>query len=106
MQAVVVALDDRQWMADLHAALGCKNADGFDQKRDFYNIAKYSDSNAVKLLIGNKSDLPRQVTVEEAEKFAMDHGMMYFEHSCKTGSREALLAKLQEAVDKYKLQSG
>ena len=68
------------------------------------NIDKYTD--AVKLLIGNKSDLPRQVTVEEAEKFAMDHGMMYFKHSCKTGSREALLAKLQEAVDKYKMQSG
>ena len=69
-------------------------------------IDKFIDSKCVKLLIGNKSDLPRQVTVEEAEKFAMDHGMMYFEHSCKTGSREALLAKLQEAVDKYKMQSG
>ena len=46
------------------------------------------------------------MTVEEAEKFAMDHGMMYFEQSCKTGSREALLAKLQEAVEKYKMQSG
>ena len=70
-------------------------------KRRICRIDKF-----IELSIGIKRELARQVTVEEAEKFAMDHGMMYFEHSCKTDSREALLAKLQEAADKYKMQSG
>lgn len=41
------------------------------------------------MLIGNKCDLEEQraVSKEEAEKFAADHGMTFFEVSAKTATR-------------------
>jgi Ras-related protein Rab-2A len=47
---------------------------------------KYSSSNIVIMLIGNKSDLEasRQVTAEEGEAVAAKHGLHFLETSAKT----------------------
>eukprot|EP01089_Gocevia_fonbrunei_P009011 TRINITY_DN2089_c0_g1_i1.p1 TRINITY_DN2089_c0_g1~~TRINITY_DN2089_c0_g1_i1.p1 ORF type:complete len:201 (+),score=41.24 TRINITY_DN2089_c0_g1_i1:94-696(+) len=47
---------------------------------------KYSNSNIVIMLIGNKSDLEakRQVTREEGESFAKEHNLLFLETSAKT----------------------
>lgn len=46
-----------------------------------------TNPNTVIFLIGNKSDLEsqRDVTYEEAEAFAKEHGLMFIETSAKTG---------------------
>jgi len=47
---------------------------------------KYSNEKIVIMLIGNKCDLDskREVTREEGEKFAKDHGILFLETSAKT----------------------
>jgi len=47
---------------------------------------KYSNSNIVIMLIGNKCDLEnkRQVTKEEGEAFAKEHSLLFLETSAKT----------------------
>jgi len=47
---------------------------------------KYSNLEPVKILVGNKSDLvsERQVSKEEAQRFAENEGMTYYEASAKT----------------------
>jgi len=47
-----------------------------------------ANSNMVIMLIGNKSDLDhrRQVSQEEGEKFAKDHGLIFLETSAKTAA--------------------
>lgn len=72
-------------------------------KRDsFENIGRWlqdikdvARSDVVTLLIGNKADLEeeRQITKEEAQQFADQHNMKYFETSAKTG------ANIAEAID-------
>ena len=59
------------------------------------------------LLIGNKNDLPdRQVTFEEGQALADKYGMLFMETSAKEpNERFALISKLKEAADKYKLNS-
>ena len=51
------------------------------------DIKEVARSDVVTILIGNKSDLvdERKVSREEAEKFAKEHGMEYYETSAKTG---------------------
>ena len=51
------------------------------------DIKEVARSDVVTILIGNKSDLvdDRKVTREEAENFAKEHGMKYYETSAKTG---------------------
>lgn len=72
------------------------NRDSFDNitswLTDIRNVAR---ADVVTLLIGNKADLAdkRQVSTEEAEAFAKEKGMQYFETSAKTG------ANIQTAVD-------
>ena len=39
----------------------------------------------IKLIIGNKTDLRREVTKEEASKFASDNNFLYFETCAKKG---------------------
>ena len=60
------------------------------------------------MLIGNKSDLDhrRQVTREEGEKFARDHGLIFLETSAKTSSNveEAFHNTAQKIYDN--IQSG
>ena len=64
-------------------------------------------SNPILLLIGNKNDLPdRQVTFEEGQALADKYGMLFMETSAKEpNERFALISKLKEAADKYKLNS-
>lgn len=56
------------------------------------------------MLIGNKSDLDhrRQVTKEEGEQFAKEHGLIFLETSAKTAANveEAFIATAQKIYDK------
>lgn len=49
----------------------------------------YLSQDVTIMLIGNKNDLEanRVVTMEEGEKFAKDHGMLFMETSAKTAHR-------------------
>ncbi len=40
---------------------------------------------AIVALIGNKKDLPRKISIETAQEFAIKHNIVYFEVSSKTG---------------------
>lgn len=55
----------------------------------------------VKLLVGNKVDLDRQVERERAEAWARSHGMMFLEASAKTklGIREVFNEVVQKILD-------
>jgi len=59
--------------------------------------------NMVIMLIGNKSDLEhrRQVTKEEGEKFARDHGLIFLETSAKTAANveEAFIHTAQKIYE-------
>lgn len=52
----------------------------------------------VKLLVGNKIDLPKNVKREEAEAWAMSQGMMFMQASAKT--REGISSVFEEIVQK------
>ena len=55
------------------------------------------------LLAGNKSDLPRSVTLEQAEECARGHSVDYVETSAKTSSQvEELFAQMGRILLKYK----
>ena len=57
------------------------------------------------LLIGNKNDAKgRQVSVEEAEAFAVSNDMFFMDASCKELPREVLVAKLEEMVLKMRFK--
>lgn len=51
------------------------------------NVRGHSSPNMPITLVGNKSDLSktRAVTKEEGEKFANEHGLLFFEVSARTG---------------------
>ena len=60
-----------------------------------------NDNEYIKVLIGNKSDLERTISYEEAEEFAQTCDCEYFEVSCKTGENcevvfDIILTKLYE----------
>ena len=64
------------------------NKESFDLLETWMNELRENNKVDVsKVLIGNKSDLQekREVTMEEAEKFAESIGCKYFEGSAKTG---------------------
>ena len=52
------------------------------------------------ILVANKTDLKREVSVEEGEKWAFDHDMMYLDISVKNSTHTEILAKICEAIDK------
>lgn len=61
----------------------------FDQLATWLEEARQNASQSmVIMLIGNKSDLDhrRQVSREEGEKFAQDHGLIFLETSAKTAA--------------------
>ena len=65
------------------------------------HIEKYAKENVFKFLVGNKSDLTenREITNEEANKFAEEHNLPYIETSAKDGVNiEELFDK---SLDKY-----
>ena len=73
------------------------NRDSFSNVQSWLDdVLDLANANAVTILIGNKSDLSdkRQVTTAEAEQFAKDRSMPYFETSAKTGEN------VNQAIDK------
>eukprot|EP01129_Flabellula_baltica_P001200 TRINITY_DN110_c0_g2_i2.p1 TRINITY_DN110_c0_g2~~TRINITY_DN110_c0_g2_i2.p1 ORF type:complete len:209 (-),score=44.31 TRINITY_DN110_c0_g2_i2:44-670(-) len=52
----------------------------------FEELSQYSERDTFKLLIGNKSDLEREVSQEEAMKYAEDNGVLYMETSALDNS--------------------
>jgi len=48
------------------------------------DLKRYAGENIPIMLIGNKSDLPKQVPTEEAQEFAAKHGLAFLETSAKT----------------------
>jgi small GTP-binding protein len=81
--------------------------DSFDHiGRWLQDVMDVARSDAVTILIGNKSDLAdaRQVSTEEAESFANENSMKYFETSAKTGANveeafEAVVDIIEKNVD-------
>ena len=72
------------------------NKETFDLLESWLNELKDTNkSNISKVLVGNKSDLAenREVTVEDANKFANNINCKYFEASAKTGEN------INEALD-------
>merc|ERR1712071_149629 len=67
-------------------------------------IKLYSPNNGegvVKLLVGNKIDLDREVSREEAEAWARSQGMLFLEASAKTkmGIRQCFLEVVQKILE-------
>jgi len=67
-------------------------------------IKLYSPNNGegvVKLLVGNKVDLDREVSREEAEAWARSQGMLFLEASAKTkmGIRQCFLEVVQKILE-------
>jgi Ras-related protein Rab-11A len=67
---------------------------------------KHGETNALSLLVGNKSDLQQQraVSTEEAKRFAEKAGVLYMETSAKdatnvTEAFELVLGKITERMD-------
>jgi small GTP-binding protein len=95
------------------------NAETFAQCQGWMNSISESLSDPVEIaLVGNKCDMERQVTKEQAQEFADRYGVRYFETSAKTGenvestflevakmvvSNEAVFERRKEMV---KLQGG
>ena len=53
------------------------------------------------IIIGNKVDLEREVSLEDAQKYAKENGYKYFETSAKTGKgvSESIRFLVQEIID-------
>jgi small GTP-binding protein len=62
------------------------NADTFAQCQGWMNSIRENITDPVSIaLVGNKCDLDRMVSVDQAEAFAREYGVQYFETSAKTG---------------------
>jgi len=62
-------------------------------------INDHGDNNMLKVLVGNKCDLPRSVSTEEAMKLAKKLDLPYFETSAATGSNVHQV--FQDLVTRY-----
>lgn len=49
-------------------------------------VQKYANEDTVKLIVGNKADLPKQVQTAEAQAYADTLGVHFIEASAKTGT--------------------
>jgi len=65
-------------------------------------VNNYAHKNAVKLLVGNKSDLVGGVKTEEAQRKAEQYGVHYIETSAKTAEQvdSAFMSIARELVKK------
>jgi small GTP-binding protein len=80
------------------------------RRESFANIQRWIEDvraaarpDAVMVLLGNKADLAaaRDVAADEAEAFARDRGMLYFETSAKTGENiERAMRACLDAVER------
>ena len=83
--------------------------DSFENLEQWLKEVKlYSPNNGegvVKLLVGNKIDLDRQVPREEAEAWARSQGMLFLEASAKTrmGIRQCFMELVQKIVENPEL---
>ena len=83
--------------------------DSFENLEQWLREVKlYSPNNGegvVKLLVGNKIDLERQVPREEAEAWARSQGMLFLEASAKTrmGIRQCFMEVVQKIVENPEL---
>eukprot|EP00055_Hartaetosiga_balthica_P000571 m.136937 g.136937 ORF g.136937 m.136937 type:complete len:198 (-) comp11076_c0_seq1:81-674(-) len=61
----------------------------------------YCDENAIKMLIANKIDEPRQVSTEEGRELARENNMLFIECSAKTkvGVQQAFEELAQQVLD-------
>jgi Ras-related protein Rab-1A len=79
-----------------------------DIKTWLSEVDRFSTNESVKILVGNKSDLisDRQVSKEEAEKFAENEGMIYYEASAKNNSKvDTIFRNLSDSMkDKFSRQ--
>ncbi|CEG74010.1 Putative Ras-like protein Rab-2A [Rhizopus microsporus] len=72
------------------------------------DVRQHANPNTVIMLIGNKSDLEskRQVSREEAERFAQENGLFFLETSAKTANNiEEAFVKTAEEIQR-KIQDG
>ena len=79
-------------------------------RNSFLNVGRWiedcsvhSSADAVRILIGNKIDLPREVTREEAQEYAEGKGLLYLECSAKddTYVENAFLEIAQQIKERY-----
>lgn len=75
----------------------------FEELEMWYNFFKNEKEKIIGVLIGNKSDNNRQVSYEEATKFAIEHELEYFETSAKLDkSIKKVIVSLLNKIIKYK----
>ena len=61
----------------------------------------------IKVLIGNKTDIPnREVSFEEAKKYAESKGMHYVETSAKTNNKDDIFCCINNMIDTLQLRKG
>jgi Ras-related protein Rab-1A len=79
----------------------CDKKSFADIKTWLSEVNRLSTDESVKILVGNKSDLinDRQVSKEEAERFAENEGMIYYEASAKNNSKvDTIFRHLSDAM--------
>ena len=80
-------------------------------RNSFLNVERWVDESypprssddAIRILIGNKIDLAREVTREEAQEYAEGKGLLYLECSAKDGTNvdSAFLEIAQQLLGRY-----
>ena len=74
--------------------------DSFNGLKSWYKLYKNESKEVMGLLIGNKCDLEQVVNIEEAKKFAEEHGLKYLETSAKSDKnlRKAIACILEKII--------
>ena len=77
------------------------NQDSFNGLKIWYEFYKEENKEVVGLLIGNKCDWERKVNIEDAKKFAEEHGLKYLETSAKLDKnlRKAITCLLRKIIE-------
>ena len=80
------------------------NIGTFNDLKNWYDLYKEEKENIVGVLIGNKCDIERQVSYDEAKKFADELGLEYFEVSAKLDKnvKKAIAFLLSEIIESKK----